>query len=109
ARSNGTIEWPPFEPPSAPHVALAPLGITHHYCRLGIVNVDEAGQVQVHDCRRIFAPLAAPAMRVVATNWENDTEFPLSQLLDEGLLIWLDAEPFSQSLNPGSVIITVEM
>ncbi|MBI1259053.1 MAG: hypothetical protein GC204_16410 [Chloroflexi bacterium] len=109
ARSNGRIDWPPFESPAVSRIPLPPMGIEHHYSRLALVEVDDTGKLSVSDCRRIFAPLAAPAMRVVATNWENDLEFSLTRLLDEGLLIWFDADPSSWSLNPGSTIVTLEL
>ncbi len=109
ARSNSTIEWPPFDSESAARAALPPIGIKHHYCRLGLVDVDQYGHISVHDCRRIFAPLAAPAMRVVATNWENDLEFSLTQFRNNGLAIWFDAEPFAQSLSASTVIVTIEI
>ena len=109
ARSNSTIDWPPFDSATAPRVPLPPFGIMHHYCRLGFVEVDQAGNISVHDCRRLFAPLAAPAMRVVATNWENDLDFSLTRFRNTGLQVWFDAEPNPQSLSASTTIVTIEI
>jgi hypothetical protein len=108
-RSNGAIEWPPFDTAGDPRTPQFPVGIEHHYCRLAIVERDEDGNIHVQDCRRIFAPLAAPAMRVVATNWENDLPFSLTRFVTEGLAVWFDAEPFPQSLSAATVIVTIEV
>jgi hypothetical protein len=46
-------------------------------------------------------------MRIVATSWLNDAEYPRSVLKD-GLRITLDGEPDPVSVNSGSMILTVE-
>lgn len=59
ARTNtGNVEWP-FDP-AAPNNPLncAPRGITHHYCRVAVIEVDNTGKVTlIEDCRRPFSPL----------------------------------------------------
>jgi len=34
--ATGEVEWPPYEIPNRNPIPQPPLGITHHYCRLGI-------------------------------------------------------------------------
>jgi len=109
ARANGQIEWPPYQVPSVHPDALAPQGVVHHYCRLAIVQRDQTGETTIQDCRRLFAPLAAPAIRVIATNWQNDDYLLLSALLADGLQITLDAEPADLSVNLTSMIVTLEV
>jgi hypothetical protein len=50
---SGTIEWPQegSEPAARP-----PLGIEHHYCRLGILTSDGAKLTLQEDCRGLFPP-----------------------------------------------------
>lgn len=59
ARTNtGNVEWP--ADPAAPGNPLdcVPRGITHHYCRVAVIEVDNAGKVTlIEDCRRPFSPL----------------------------------------------------
>ncbi len=42
--------------------AAAPFGIHHHYCRLSVVTF--SGTATASDCRRLFPPLANPAIHV---------------------------------------------
>jgi len=51
---SGNVEWPEF----APNVPAerAPFGISHHYCRLGLVTVTN-GNLSAVDCRKLFPPL----------------------------------------------------
>ncbi|HTP11617.1 MAG TPA: DUF6519 domain-containing protein, partial [Anaerolineae bacterium] len=55
----GDIEWP-RDSGNNP-IALLPLGIQHHYCKLGILTVTGAEEnvdiTQIEDCRQIFPPL----------------------------------------------------
>jgi hypothetical protein len=109
ARANGQIEWPPYQVPNVHPAALPPQGIRHHYCRLALIQRDPAThQITVQDCRRLFAPLAAPAMRVISMNWQNDEYVLLSALISQGLQIMLDAEPIAPSINTSSLIVTLE-
>ena len=55
---TGEIEWPPFEIPNTQPIEQSPRGIHHHYCRLGIIEVDDNGVIDtVSDCRNVFPPL----------------------------------------------------
>jgi len=56
----GGIEWPQDD--SQNPLALLPFGITHHYCRVGLLNfaADNSGKLGVtlqEDCRKKFPPL----------------------------------------------------
>jgi hypothetical protein len=51
---NGEIEWPVDK---NNRLALAPRGITHHFCRLGIVTVPNTGPVDAIDCRCLWPAL----------------------------------------------------
>jgi len=58
----GRIEWPVAS--GAPAI-LPPRGITHHVCRLGVVDVTGAASPSVvRDCRCLFDPLSAPELRL---------------------------------------------
>jgi hypothetical protein len=58
----GRIEWP--EIGGAPAV-LPPRGITHHVCRLGVVDVTGmASPSVVRDCRCLYDPLSSPQLRL---------------------------------------------
>jgi hypothetical protein len=52
----GDIEWPGD---NANRLALAPRGITHHFCRLGIVTVKADGSIDSTDCRCLWPALTA--------------------------------------------------
>jgi photosystem II stability/assembly factor-like uncharacterized protein len=52
------VEWPRND--DGDPIARAPAGITHAYCRLGIVEVAADGGITVvTDCRNLFPPLTA--------------------------------------------------
>lgn len=53
---GGEIEWP-LDTAKNP-LALTPKGITHHFCRLGIVTVN-GGTVEFTDCRCLYPALTA--------------------------------------------------
>jgi Family of unknown function (DUF6519) len=57
AQSSSGIEWPLDS--SGNPVALAPKGITHHFCRLGVVEVGEKGEISSTDCRCLYPALTA--------------------------------------------------
>lgn len=103
--ATGDIEWPPYSVPNANPIPQERAGVHHHYARLGRVLLVQ--NLQVRDCRRRFGPLTSQAMRILATNWLNDAEYPRS-ILKEGLHITLDGEPDPVSVNSGSMILTVE-
>jgi|GEM_PF-1574550 len=115
---TGTIEWP--QDANANPVPQPALGIQHHYCRLGLLQKDPFSQslsVQ-QDCRRKFAPLAAPAMRILDTNWHNDDYFTTDQLFDpgpnQGLVVTFDAAPHTPTSGQAPtvaspMIVTLEM
>ena len=52
--ATGDIEWP--KAPNGDPVPRAPMGIEHHYCRLGFIHRRDEG-LEVIDCREIFPPL----------------------------------------------------
>ncbi len=54
----GDIEWPKDD--QGDPQALLAFGITHHYCRLAILTVEQSGSsltISVEDCRQKFPPL----------------------------------------------------
>jgi hypothetical protein len=51
---SGNIEWP--QDAGKDPLPQLPFGITHHYCRLGIVQCSDRIEV-VQDCRKIFPPI----------------------------------------------------
>ncbi|MCA1553372.1 MAG: DUF6519 domain-containing protein, partial [Chloroflexi bacterium] len=113
--ATAQIEWPPFDPTQTP-LALPPIGMRHHFCKLAVVDLQrkrESRDLQlsfVADCRDIFRGLAQPpnAMHVISTNWENDSEFDIRTLALDGLYIYLDAVPDSRSVKSDTVIVTLE-
>lgn len=108
--ADGDIEWPPYQVPNTNPEAQPALGIQHHYCRVGSIWLDPStNQIQVTDCRAIFAPLVQEAMHVVNTNWVNDDLFALALLEKDGLRIIFDAEPLAASLTGATVIVTLEI
>jgi hypothetical protein len=113
--ATGEIEWPPFETPNTSPIAQPPRGIRHHYCRLALLAFDKKTISVQEDCRDIFYPLAASALHVTKTNWQNDDLLP-TKTLQKGLEIGFDVVPDALSLrgggNPSSsptVIVTVEV
>jgi hypothetical protein len=78
----------------------SPLGIQHHYCRLGIVNFT-ATPATFSDSRPIFPALANPCIRITnilvgGTTLQNDSPITVQELAG-GISIICDA-PLSQSL-----------
>jgi hypothetical protein len=80
--ATGEIEWPPYQIPNPSPEPQPPLGIRHHYCRLGLLHLDTTaakpqpepgtpspgpGPMHVDDYRLIFPPL---------------TELPIPTLVD---------------------------
>ncbi|HJW92880.1 MAG TPA: DUF6519 domain-containing protein [Thermoanaerobaculia bacterium] len=51
---SGNIEWPSDGTNPLP---LLPFGISHHYCRLAMLQRDGSGITSVQDCRHIFPPI----------------------------------------------------
>jgi len=54
--ATGQIEWPVTDELNPTPLALLPLGIQHHYCRLAIAQF-RSELLTVEDCRIIFRPL----------------------------------------------------
>lgn len=98
--ATGEIEWPPFETPNTNPIAQPPRGIRHHYCRLALLAFDGKKLTLQQDCRDIFYPLAASALHVTKTSWQNDDLLPTSNL-KKGLRIWFDVVPDKLSLVGG--------
>jgi Family of unknown function (DUF6519) len=59
---SGEIEWPEDK---SNRLALAPRGITHHFCRLGIVSVNTDGSIHATDCRCLYSPLTHPQLQLI--------------------------------------------
>jgi len=84
-------------------VQAPPLGVQHHYCRLGTVNFD-AKPWLVQDCRRLFPPLADAGIHVTGAFLDsglpflNDSTIGLQTDLARGLNVVCDAP-----LDPASV------
>jgi hypothetical protein len=80
---SGTIEWP-----AAGGVPLAepPAGITHHYCKLAVLQSDGTA-FTVEDCRPLFPPLTqlATLVYVGGDGQEAMPGQPLPQLLEAGV------------------------
>jgi Family of unknown function (DUF6519) len=113
--ATGEIEWPPFETPNTNPVAQPPRGIQHHYCHLALLAFDGKKLSVRQDCRDIFYPLAASALHVTETSWQNDDLLP-TKALQKGLQIWFDVMPDTLSLLGGgapptspTVIVAGEM
>ncbi|MCX6923045.1 MAG: DUF6519 domain-containing protein, partial [Verrucomicrobia bacterium] len=131
--ATGEIEWPPYDPNAATS-ARPPMGIEHHYCRLGLVQFTGKTLTIREDCRNIFPPLTeigmvpvVPAVRAMhvqekGINWENDGVMQFNQFLsligNGGLTVKLDANidpnSFADSnskapLSLGNMIVTIEV
>jgi Family of unknown function (DUF6519) len=98
----GTIDWPQDSSANPPtSLPQLPLGIQHHYCRLGLLQqipldlTTGAKTLSIgQDCRTSFPPLASPtAMHVISTNWQNDDYFGTDRFFKEWLQVNLDAAP----------------
>jgi hypothetical protein len=79
---SGRIEWPAAGGGPA---ALPAFGITHHYCRIAILESDGT-TVKAHDCRPLFPPLTDPAL--VYVGGDGQEAMPgetLPQLLEAGV------------------------
>ncbi|MFZ4859026.1 MAG: DUF6519 domain-containing protein [Desulfuromonadaceae bacterium] len=68
----GDIEWPQLtvakgKPDNNKPLAQLPKGIIHHYCRLGVVAVDDKGSLTEYtDCRCLWPALTAPLIEYVS-------------------------------------------
>jgi hypothetical protein len=69
--ASGDIEWPreldaSGQPQKDKPLPQPPRGITHHFCRLGVVTVDANGVVSSTDCRCLWPQLAGPRLAYVS-------------------------------------------
>jgi hypothetical protein len=55
--ATGDVEWPVDAATPPQPLALPPAGITHHYCRLAVLQRTATEFQLVEDCRRLFPPL----------------------------------------------------
>jgi len=109
---TGQVEWPTEgEGAKAEPAALRPQGITHHYSRLALIQLDPTNDtLNLHqDCRRLFSSIASPAMRIVWTSWWNDAVMALPTFIDEGLRIAFDAAPDPLSIKSATMLVTLEV
>lgn len=109
--ATGQIEWPTTDEPNPTPIAQPPLGITHHYCRLALIDVaGNPDNITKDDCRVIFPYLTQTAIHVTEINWTNDQLFPnfFSEEFS-GLRIVLDTEPVSWTINQATLIVTIEL
>ncbi len=56
---SGDIDWPrkldsSGKPDNNSPLPQPPQGIRHHYCRVGIVKLDDQGHLEFTDCRCLF-------------------------------------------------------
>lgn len=81
---SGTIEWPAEDDEP---VALPPLGIRHHYCKLAVLESDGSAFSVADDCRSLFPPLTqlATLVYVGGDGQEARPGEPLPQLLEAGV------------------------
>ena len=106
--ATGQIEWPTTDEPNPTPIAQPPLGITHHYCRLALIDVaGNPDNIIKDDCRAIFPSLTQTAIHVTEINWPNDQSFP--RFFIDGLKIELDAKPLLWTINSSSLIVTIEL
>jgi hypothetical protein len=113
---TGDVEWPQS---GGQPVARPPRGIRHHYARLALMTAVETDKksmmvTEFHDCRQVFPALADHALHVVGINWKNDSsvlydDLFLENLVGLGFQIILDDAPDSWTVNPNSVVVTLEM
>ena len=95
-----------------------PMGIRHHYCRLGIVNFS-ASPPTVTDCRRVFPSLANPCIHVTqvfagSTPLINNGTISIQTLVQSGLTVNFDAPLDPSIINTGApnypiCMITVDL
>jgi hypothetical protein len=80
---SGTIEWPAV---GGVPLAEPPAGITHHYCKLAVLESDGTA-FAVEDCRPLFPPLTqlATLVYVGGDGQEAMPGQPLPQLLEAGV------------------------
>lgn len=114
--ATGDIEWSPFETPNTAPIAQPPRGITHHYCRLALVQFQREKLQVTEDCRTLFPPLTevgggkvVDAFQVLGTNWLNDADFDFEQFMKEGLVVQTSAPPDARSVDEATVIVTMEL
>lgn len=91
---TGDVDWPRD---SAGNSQLsAPLGIRHHYCRLGIVNFNTSPWTLVSDCRQLFPPMADAGIHITQVYLTNASSISLN-----GGLLLNDATVSLQDLAGG--------
>lgn len=102
--ATGDIEW--TRRSDGTPIPQYPITDRHHYARLA--HVIRYKQTTVQDRRRRFPALASDAMHILTINWRNDTVRSRDFLKHEGLYITLDTVPLAASINPATMIVSVE-
>jgi hypothetical protein len=75
---GGEIEWPVDK---SNRLALAPRGITHHFCRLGIVTVNDDNSIDSTDCRCLWPALTTvPRLFYVSGDGQEVMPEPISPI-----------------------------
>jgi len=104
----GDVEWP--EDAAGEPLAQARLGITHQYCRLGVLTVS-GDTLEVEDCRPIFPPLnelKAPYSCCTFTVGDG-TEFVGDFTLIQEAVDHLPAEGGQICIFPGTYVENVRI
>jgi hypothetical protein len=119
---TGSIEWPRSNPETP--VAQPPVGVSRHFCRLALLQVDEAGTITPRsDCRRLFPPLidlgrTETVMRVTqvtargaqgnAVPLANDTEVVITSIAG-GIEVEFDRQVAAASVDRPTAFLTAEV
>jgi hypothetical protein len=112
--ATGDVEWPLSPSPDARPRPQPPLGVRHHYARLGLIGLNpRTSQLSVQDCRKVFpaltdVPRAAPALHVAGANVTHDDLVAPEQFKTGGLRITLDGPPDPASISASTVIVALE-
>ena len=121
--ATGDVEWPRLSSDDQPE-ALPPRGVTHHFSRLALVELDRESVRVTADCRKLFSPLtemaAAPtptqpapqpprAMHVKGISWRNDAPIAVAEFMRSGLTIDFDRRPVAETVSLKTLIVTLEL
>ena len=98
---TGEIDWP--QDSNTRPLPQLPLGVQHHYYRLGLLQQDPLTNTPSFsvslDCRNLFPALGSSAIHILQTNWQNDDYFGTDRLFNEGLHVKFDTAPNSDVIN----------
>ncbi len=114
--ATGDIEWP--RDVAGQPLPRPPLGIDHHYCRLGFVTFDGNDLDILSDCRQLFAALSQSGLHVTAIHVGGQPtspplragmDVPIDTFLTQGLRIVCDGPVDPATISLATCYVTLDV